>query len=765
MAGSTREPTILPGPVVDQDADILRALKSFLEQSSPFWNGNTPHATPTLVKSSNFNTGWEALPDDSGSYVDESGHRVSVKRRFADGSLSEVKDAHWAAHNAAKLFLHETQGLVALSIGEEPHSIVWRKMVRHVQHAYQEQIQGLIFQEAMQMKAQADIKTSISPTQHPYLYPGLLKTPFAIRLVVVLPSTEKHSDIICKLCNSTLTTARYEALSYVWGDPSRRKPVLVNDRPFQATENLESALRNLRYPNRHRVVWIDAMCINQNDVIERNAQVQQMGLVYKNAQRVIVWLGPESEDSGDAIDFLRRTPMLDVATTSDKDYREYLVLFSLHLKAVSRLLRRPWFTRVWCVQEFLFGNHVVFQCGSYCLERQELDNTFRFFNNPIGSNSLETIVGEDQSIIDEFILSMKSFLKLNIWKRSQNIEVLPALSEFSEWASSDPRDIVFGVYGLISDDSMGKDALKPDYTLTTAEVYSRVAIYLLQQSRVLDILSLATRPVKGFVKSEKRWLPSWIPDWRDSQRFGVEMFYRSVAFFGVGSHIISDAMYDASLGLQATPIGPYNDNQELYLDGIHVDSIEDIGEPFMESTDSVVRETLLQWKRIAGLPGEYCYQYTGQQVREAFWRTILMDEKHNWFAQVGKGYNGEESKDTLQRARILPDEAKIDYLPQFPPLGIDDLKSIKIAGKLGPILQRRFFKTAKGLFGLAPASARKGDHVVVLFGGKVPFIMRDFGLYQLIGESYVHGIMDGEVIHQPRIERFQDLKVEEFHIG
>ncbi|KAI0197180.1 hypothetical protein EV127DRAFT_4577 [Xylaria flabelliformis] len=84
------------------------------------------------------------------------------------------------------------------------------------------------------------------------------------------------------------------------------------------------------------------------------------------------------------------------------------------------------------------------------------------------------------------------------------------------------------------------------------------------------------------------------------------------------------------------------------------------------------------------------------------------------------------------------------------------------------MLGRRFFITAKGLFGLAPAVAQKGDCVVVLFGGKVPYVLRGFPdteLYHLVGESYVHGIMDGEVIHTPRIEQFQDLKVKKFHIG
>ncbi|KAI1505146.1 heterokaryon incompatibility protein-domain-containing protein [Biscogniauxia marginata] len=759
-----------PGPtrpfhiVWESDVDLVANIWCFMTQTSPFWNGHTPQEPPKLIKRRDFEQRWQAVLDNSGSYVDDLGRRVAVKRRFDDGSLSEVNDIHWAAHNAAKFWLFMSGLYTRFNVHDEPHSIMWRQQVRQLRSWCREEIRELAVQEMIQLKAQTDTRTTIIPAPNPYPYLTLLRDPSAIRLVVLLPSAERHADIICKLCNSTLSrsdTDKYEALSYVWGDSSRRKSITVNNRQFQATENLESALRNLRYRDTYRVLWIDSMCINQNDVTERNAQVQQMGLIYGSAQRVIVWLGPESEYSSDALDFLRLLPIPDPSGTGSHHYEQNLNKLTSSLTAVHRLLSRPWFRRVWCVQEFILGKNVLFQCGQRSLLPDHfVCLLFVFLDASIIPVVSQAFQDAGARFYHEFFQTLRDVQKLFNWKGGFRREpVLSLLSEFCESASSDPRDIIFGFYGLISDQDPDRDALNPDYTLNTAEVYTKVAVHFLQKHRNLDILSIATRPVRDFLDiSRVHWLPSWVPDWRDGQRFGTDVRYQAIAFCGNAGHIGSfDAMYDAPLSLEATPIVLQDDAQVLVLDGINVDTIEVICDVYLgrQQELKVVGEVLSQWKGIADLSKECCYQYTGQPMREAWWRTILMDNT----LEVRLG-------ETMSRYRIPPKNGKLEWFPYFPPSAEDDFEAMKKATlHMGPMVGRRFFKTAKGLIGLAPASAQKGDHVVVLFGGKAPFIMRDFGLYHLVGESYVHGIMHGEVIHQPRIEEFRELKVEEFHIG
>ncbi|KAJ3572200.1 hypothetical protein NPX13_g5130 [Xylaria arbuscula] len=635
--------------VLDSDAGLLQELTDASEQSSPFWNRDTPDVPLRLIKSLDFDERWDAVPDNNGCYIDELEQRVAIKRRLGDEN--EVSDVHWAAYNVAKFSFIFVGGCGGLRIFDEPLSIGWRRIVRFVRRLYKEEIQKPILLEMMRMKAQADTKATIVPEKHPYRYPALAQDPLAIRLVVVLPSTDRSSDIVCRLCNSTLNTARYEALSYVWGDPSRRKSVLLNDKPFHATENLESALRNLRHHDRPRVLWIDAMCINQSNVTERNSQVQKMGLIYGRSQRVVVWLGPESEDSSDAIDFLQSQLAPDLPIAGDHNYQEYCDMLSFYVRAVIKLLSRPWFERVWCVQEFVLGPDVTFLCGQRSLSwdyMQTIGHTFR--TNSTHFQSLQCIMRDDMRLFYNFQEIVTRFARFSSWKEPPYVarSVLSALSEFSEWASSDPRDIIFGLYGLISNEHPERSALKPDYTLTTSEG-------------------------------------------RKGQK--------------------------------------------------------------------VAGEVLSEWKEIAGLPEEYCYQYTGQRVREAFWRTLLMDEKLDVYEETMDS----ENVDNLRRHRIPPNAVELDWLPRFPPSDAGDPQALRLTTcRFGSVVGRRFFKTKRGLFGLAPASARNGDHVVVLFGGKVPFILRDFGLHHLVGESYVHGIMDGEVIHQPRIEPFHDLQVATF---
>jgi hypothetical protein len=177
----------------------------------------------------------------------------------------------------------------------------------------------------------------------------------------------------------------YEALSYTWGSDQARVAVLITDDTSAVPavlligSNLSSALRHLRYQDRSRSLWIDAICINQSDISERTAQVRRMAEIYEQASRVVVWLGPGDNSSALAIktlDYLGRQ----VVTTTDMwmfctpDSEEpYWCEANCKLpydertwEAISELLARPWFTRVWVIQEIQLANHdAVMQCGAH----------------------------------------------------------------------------------------------------------------------------------------------------------------------------------------------------------------------------------------------------------------------------------------------------------------------------------------------------------------------------------------------------------------
>lgn len=151
------------------------------------------------------------------------------------------------------------------------------------------------------------------------LYPRPLDFPtFEFPLLTLLPAGEDEADdgiIRCSLRSNflielyddttgiTFLVPDYVALSYCWGDPSITHPIIVNDLPVQVTTNLEAALRALRH-QKVETVWIDALCINQLDLLEQGLQIMRMGLIYSNASYVIAWIGEEADDTNFAINCL-----------------------------------------------------------------------------------------------------------------------------------------------------------------------------------------------------------------------------------------------------------------------------------------------------------------------------------------------------------------------------------------------------------------------------------------------------------------------------
>ena len=147
-------------------------------------------------------------------------------------------------------------------------------------------------------------KKTFDPISESY---QLLDTHLSIRVLNVLPAKSLLDDIECELQVVRLIDGPvYEALSYTWGDESHRRYISVNDQRFSVTSNLWAALRYLRHTSETRSLWADAICINQQNVTEKNFMVSQMHVIYHNSKRVIAWLGDPTLKSEHAFRFLSR---------------------------------------------------------------------------------------------------------------------------------------------------------------------------------------------------------------------------------------------------------------------------------------------------------------------------------------------------------------------------------------------------------------------------------------------------------------------------
>jgi hypothetical protein len=177
-----------------------------------------------------------------------------------------------------------------------------------------------------------------------YCYHPLSPGPDTIRLLRLLPYKDENTPIQCKLFNYNLQvsgkkTHPYDALSYVWGDSETSKSIFIEKHNLPVTLNLHSALWRLRHHFIERILWVDALCINQRDLSEKEQQIRFMAKIYTQANRVVVWLGEAADDSDQALDEIR------VAGGGKKPSNSSSP--EMIQRTVLALLQRPWFRRIW----------------------------------------------------------------------------------------------------------------------------------------------------------------------------------------------------------------------------------------------------------------------------------------------------------------------------------------------------------------------------------------------------------------------------------
>ncbi|APA13266.1 hypothetical protein sscle_10g080360 [Sclerotinia sclerotiorum 1980 UF-70] len=210
------------------------------------------------------------------------------------------------------------------------------------------------------------------------IYTPLNSDLFQIRRLTLQPAISLNDTLHGNLDVVSLeSNPEYEALSYVWGATTPAKTINLDGLLISITPNLENALRNLRLTNLPRILWVDALCINQDDLDERASQVALMRRVYSEATTVLIWLGSESDGSDDAMRSIERF---------DKGYWKTYDFQTQFME----ILFRPWFTRIWTVQEFVMGKHSVvdgrmknplFGCGGVWVEWLPFITAWAYFSD------------------------------------------------------------------------------------------------------------------------------------------------------------------------------------------------------------------------------------------------------------------------------------------------------------------------------------------------------------------------------------------------
>ncbi|KAK4082393.1 uncharacterized protein Triagg1_2205 [Trichoderma aggressivum f. europaeum] len=294
----------------------------------------------------------------------------------------------------------------------------------------------------------------------------------AIRLLSLHPGNDDMM-ISCELFQAEFHQREnmlpYEALSYTWGSSELSDIIHVNGCHLGITHNLYSALVDLRYQDRQRVLWIDAVCIDQKNDKERGHQVGQMGNIYEEADRVIFRLGSGTNETDLFMESLQRLQKESIRhacrawSRQDGRWKDLWYSFrpileeyddelaNLQQEGLREILQRPWFRRVWILQEVAFAKAGTLSCGTKSVSV-----------SLFGLTPLLLGITPDAHCQSVFDIMPSPWRKSTWWSESRSLYRL--LLKFGSSEATDPRDLVYALRG-ISSDLAGKcdDPLFPDY--------------------------------------------------------------------------------------------------------------------------------------------------------------------------------------------------------------------------------------------------------------------------------------------------------------
>ncbi|KAK1832045.1 heterokaryon incompatibility protein-domain-containing protein [Podospora conica] len=357
-----------------------------------------------------------------------------------------------------------------------------------------------------------------------------------IRLLIVEPATTYDSPLVCQLQSAFLSPGHhgqngtpshgphFEALSYTWGLPGVMCDIQLNGQKLPIQENAAAALRRLRFTGANktpRKLWVDAICINQADIREKEGQLMLMRKIYEEAEQVCVWLGEPTESTALAIHDLQNEFGVALTATTEKSIVNYYMAtliapshpfrnvtsgsawqrsieldLEFDIGDIRELLSRPWWNRVWIVQEAVVGKKVVFAVGEKQFGWENVERSLaRIRNGKVsqGTGAVEifgiVVNPELYSAQDETYQLIARLRKA--WHANKfGLSIFELLYDFRHLQCTNQRDRVFGCLGLATAGGRFPD-IQPDYSSSTRDVFVKTALSIIKETKTLDILNCA----------------------------------------------------------------------------------------------------------------------------------------------------------------------------------------------------------------------------------------------------------------------------------
>jgi hypothetical protein len=618
------------------------------------------------------------------------------------------------------------------------------------------------------------------------LYHGLeLEEPRSIRLLQFC-GDRSDETIHCNLQVVPLDHTRFVAVSYVWGDPAQVASIECNGTTISVTQSLFICLKYLRtyFGTVESIddvaprLWIDGLCINQNDVLEKNIQVNLMDDIYKIADVVVSWVGESDRETDLAFQFLERlgeTWQRHVVGKGATNFSQQKALFEPirrefpepddhTVQALLRIFRRPWFSRVWTYQEAVLARGLIFLCGHnvpmdsgilwagissmFMLGYRDATNSgYMSISGVLNLQKMfHVLLHHTDGSCTEWHDNDKLY-KAKILEPHER-RLTSFLLKIGYRATTDDRDRVYSLLGLLN--TPGRPRLLADYSKTFAEVCLEATRYCILHEHDLGLLNHIQRHARHIAGTVDHEWPSWVPDLR----------------------ILGRQERGVKLDLRKSPRSP-RASGESHVSAFTCEKQSQIAIRgfILCRADRMIAPRDSFWRSLETCQDTdsmfHIYSHLAAHVglNDVFTHPQDFESKFQELLVAGQFPTFITSEETFY--------ATLEYQPTIAwvrdgrkqPLPLQVLQDFNQAAEETMLGRRIFVSRDRKHIGLIPWAAGIQDYVCILLGATTPFVLRpreELGMtmpadmdWIFLGEAYVQGNMDGEAMQQMMEDGFE----------
>lgn len=514
-----------------------------------------------------------------------------------------------------------------------------------------------------------------------------------------------------------------------------------------------------------------------------------MGKIYRSAVRTVIWLTDGFVGDEKTFTMLRRMQQTVGSKIADGSFdTDSLLWKDAHLDiekevekpsddevaALWKVLRLPWFRRVWVIQECALAKDVLVTCGSQEMDWED------FFSGAVSTFFMGWHTG-GQSTSTVFLTLFKiNFARLGAAEgdETHELHLLTLLNNFRTSLATDPRDKIYAFFGL-TNSPLKQLRLAPNYRTDTIDVYINLAKALIRDCDTLDILSVPRRAA-GLALP----LPSWCPDWMDTDVHENSLFARDEA----DNDDYPTKPFSAS-GFSTLPIPTFQPGNRLGLKGYRIDRVTSTSDWIPQTdqmqfdvlqtkADTVLStgrglrdlykyvyvslegiaaqvDTFAVWDAFVFGPDDHDletrYLFTNETREAAYMRTVCADflpQGHDFALEAFRAWRKERwAQRWLRKGKVDRIPAGHSFLNAISTVIPNKEENQAFLGVLSEAKMRRLFWTEKGYLGMGPYDLEVNDEVWLIQGCRVPLVLRRTARTterERIGDCYLHGSMYGE---------------------